>query len=973
MTDAAGGGLGVESENNDETPDKASLASVVGDAGMGGDEPRQGADLQKQIGLFVDMSTPFFKEDKAGRWLLATVVALTLLNSGVSVAFSYIGRDFWTALSNKDPAQFNIMLQRFLLALTAGVPVTVFYRYERSKLALAWREWMTKRVMEIYYAGQTYYALEASKEIDNPDQRIAEDVRAFTQVSLEFLITVLTSCIDLASFSTILYSIYPQLFIAIIGYASVGTFVTTRLGGKLVGLNFEQLQTEADFRYSLIRVRENAESIAFYGGVQQELNEIQRRFAKALDNFDKVIKAQRNLEFFTTAYRYLIQVLPGFVVAPLFFQGKIELGVVSQSYGAFNHILGDLSLIVNQFESLSAFSAGIDRLGEFLERMNGMDAVADSTADKRGLLEAPPTESLPASASAPPLAAHTAKGELSPLDDNLLGDAQEAQEEGGKRGLGEGDGLVTITTETARGARLLVEDVSVVTPTGGRVLISGLSFSLREAERMLIVGESGSGKSSLLRAMAGLWTTGSGKIIRPTKEEMFFLPQRPYCTLGPLRDQITYPSSQAVEDVVGVGYGDGDGDGSGGKTKGGVPEAVEGGVGSKEEDGELLSLLEKVDLGSLASIMGNGDSHAGLDAVRDWSDMLSLGEQQRLAFARLLYNKPTLAILDESTSALDLANEERMFALLDTLPNLSIVSVGHRPSLIPFHDTKLILSNKGSKVLGAARLRLEGESTFLARKARLAYGTMSVNRELGGGPNVEVELNTRLEMEEGSVVKRSTSSGDPVLLSCFTPRAVKPGTTFDLQMEAFLRRPREAVLHETLSEGAAEAGRPEGIPIATGRKRVAVELARKKGPSVYTSAVHAVELELQAGSLAQEVPLPVKVTPSLFVECLTEGCVRATKWRSSSRNTQIQAVDDADIETYVMNRTDPLASPDGKQDWTVMEPYSVVFRLVQGQREVWVETTLRHYSTDANGSRIKGYDDFTRGNSTYYYGDMGVS
>ncbi|CAM9355749.1 unnamed protein product [Hapterophycus canaliculatus] len=173
---------------------------------MGDGEPRQGADLKTQIGLFVEMSTPFFKEDIAGRWLLAAVVALTLLNSGVSVAFSYIGRDFWTALSNKDPAQFNIMLQRFLAALAAGVPVTVFYRYERNKLALAWREWMTKRVMEIYYSGQTYYALEASKEIDNPDQRIAEDVRAFTQVSLEFLITVLTSCIDLASFSTILYS-----------------------------------------------------------------------------------------------------------------------------------------------------------------------------------------------------------------------------------------------------------------------------------------------------------------------------------------------------------------------------------------------------------------------------------------------------------------------------------------------------------------------------------------------------------------------------------------------------------------------------------------------------------------------------------------------------------------------------------------------------------------------------------------------
>ncbi|CBJ27203.1 putative ABC transporter Nda [Ectocarpus siliculosus] len=668
---------------------------------MGENEPRQGADLKTQIGLFVEMSTPFFKEDNGARWLLATVVALTLLNSGVSVAFSYIGRDFWTALSNKDPAQFNIMLQRFLSALIAGVPVTVFYRFEREKLALAWREWMTKRVMEIYYSGQTYYALEASKEIDNPDQRIAEDVRAFTQVSLEFLITVLTSCIDLASFSTILYSIYPQLFIAIIGYASVGTFVTTKLGGKLVGLNFDQLQTEADFRYSLIRVRENAESIAFYGGVQQELNEVQRRFGKALDNFGQVIRAQRNLEFFTTGYRYLIQVLPGFVVAPLFFQGKIELGVVSQSYGAFNHILGDLSLIVNQFESLSAFSAGIDRLGEFLERMRGMATIANVTDNKRGLLAAPASTSSSPSSSPSSVPGHTALD--SPLKDNLLGDDQPEQDDGPK----EGEGVGVLTTETAKGARLAVEDVSVVTPTGGRVLMSGLSFRLDDSERMLIVGESGAGKSSLLRAMAGLWTTGSGKIVRPTKEEMFFLPQRPYCTLGPLRDQITYPSSHGGAEAAGE---DGDAEAVEGTTEG----------GSVADDDELLDLLEKVDLGRLAVMMGSGDAHAGLGAVRDWSDMLSLGEQQRLAFARLLYNKPTLAILDESTSALDLANEERMFALLDTLPGLSVVSVGHRPSLVPFHDTKLTLASKGFKLESTGSNRKRGHGTGAPTSANVA-------------------------------------------------------------------------------------------------------------------------------------------------------------------------------------------------------------------------------------------------------------
>ena len=230
----------------------------------------------------------------------------------------------------------------------------------------------------------SYYILEAKKEIDNPDQRIAEDVRAFTQTSLSFSITLLTSVIDLLSFSAILYSIYPALFGAIILYAGFGTASTVYIGKQLVGLNYEQLQREADFRFSMVRVRENAESIAFYGGEAIEMKEIKRRLNRAMSNFFELITVQRNLDFFTVAYRYMVQVLPGLVVAPLFFAGKIELGVVSQSYGAFNHILGDLSIIVNQFESISAFSAGVDRLGEFVQAMEL------NAAKQRGLVSGRP-------------------------------------------------------------------------------------------------------------------------------------------------------------------------------------------------------------------------------------------------------------------------------------------------------------------------------------------------------------------------------------------------------------------------------------------------------------------------------------------------------------------------------------------------------------------------------------------------------
>lgn len=311
-----------------------------------------------QAKLFWQMAFPYYQESKPGRWLFAGMIGLTLLNSGVSVAFSYLGKDFWNALSSKDAPQFYIILTKYVGALLVGAPIVTLYRFQREQLAVSWREWMTERTLKLYSSSRVYYALERSRQIDNPDQRICEDVRTFTGFSLQLFITIVTSIIDLASFSFILFSIQPQLFVSIFGYAVFGTVVTTLLGQQLVALNFARLQKEADFRYALVRLRDNAESIAFYAGEDLEGKTIEGRFQNVVNNTRKINVAQRNLEFFTNAYRYLIQILPVSVVAPQYFAGSIELGVISQSVGAFNHILSDLSIIVNQFESLSAFSAG---------------------------------------------------------------------------------------------------------------------------------------------------------------------------------------------------------------------------------------------------------------------------------------------------------------------------------------------------------------------------------------------------------------------------------------------------------------------------------------------------------------------------------------------------------------------------------------------------------------------------------------
>lgn len=617
----------------------------------------------KQIGLFQEMAFPYYKESKTGRILLTGLLGLTLANSGVSVLFSYLGKDFWNALSAKDTADFYNVLQKYLGALLLGAPVATFYKYQREQLAVHWREWMTARTFSLYASNRVYYNIERSNAIDNPDQRIAEDVNTFTAYSLQLVITLLTSLIDLLSFATILWSIYPQLFGAIILYAFGGTFITTLLGRSLVSLNFSQLQKEANFRYSLVRLRDNSESIAFYGGEDLEGQAIERRLENVMGNQRKINAAQRNLELFTNSYRYLVQILPVAVVAPKYFAGEIPLGVISQSVGAFNHILSDLSIIVNQFERLSSFSAGIERLSGFYQAMREADL---ERADDGPLLSL--TNATDAAEHSPAV--------CDPL--NAYGR------------------ITSRTFDPHNGAYrdrtvLSIEHLDLCTPDQKRLLIKDLNLQLREGENLLIVGNSGAGKSSLLRGIAGLWTVGNGVVSRPVDEEVYFLPQRPYCTIGSLRDQLLYPAINAQE------Y-----DGAEANGQKIVPRSHI--LKDQWTDEELLLVLEKVDLVEVAERAGDGDATKGLEAVLDWSNMLSLGEQQRLAFGRLLVNRPRLVILDEATSALDMVSEARMYNVLKNMarkeltgsaklsaPGLTYVSVGHRPSLLAYHDKRLRL------------------------------------------------------------------------------------------------------------------------------------------------------------------------------------------------------------------------------------------------------------------------------------------
>lgn len=639
---------------------------------------RQRQSPRRLAHLFWALAKPYWQYAPGAKLDLGWVVFLGLLQSGIAVLFSYVSRDFWTALQKKNVDMFWRQIIHFTGLLCLALPIIVWYSYAKARLSLRWRQWHTRKLLGEYFSERNYYAIDQQSSVDNVDQRISEDTASFTSTSLSLFMTIFMSTIDLVNFSIILMTIYPRLFVVLIAYSSVGTLMTMLIGRRLISLNFTQLQREADFRFSIIRVRENAESIAFYSGEGRERQEIERRFGSAVENLVDLIKWSRNLSFFTTTYSYMIQILPLSIIAPLYFQGTIELGVVSQSQQAFRHILDDLSLIISQFESLSAFSAGIDRLGELEEFL--YDRYRDNK--KIRALSKSSRSSFGNSTGSKVGGGDPGWGEDNEYDDSsdfastgglddgavaarfvrssMYTDADAPEDASDIELLSTENGhlparIATHVTKSddATQPAIVVDELTLMTPDAQhRVLFEDLSLRLDKGKRMLIVGPSGTGKSSFLRALAGLWSSGRGSISRPCFKNLFFLPQRPYCTLGSLREQLVYPMR--------------------------VSEA-------NKTDEELHEALDKVDLSQLPARMG------GLDVVRSWSTVLSLGEQQRVAFARLLIGKPPLAILDESSSALDLEAERRLYTELRQ-EGIAFVSVGHRPSLLQYHDILLKLA-----------------------------------------------------------------------------------------------------------------------------------------------------------------------------------------------------------------------------------------------------------------------------------------
>ena len=438
------------------------------------------------------ITQPLFTSDAKWRAIgwLGTLTALMFSVTYINVTISYVYGAFITALNERNIPAFWHQASLWVLMFALATAVAVFVRFCEERLGLLWRGWLTGHLLDKYLANRSYLRLMDRDDIDNPDQRMTEDVKNFTTTTLSFLLMFSKSAIDAVAFSIVMWKISPLLLGVSVGYAVGGSLITMLVGRKLINLNNLQLNKEATFRYELIHVREYAESIALLKGEGQQRKRLGLRLKELVDNFRKIIGVNRNIGLLTNFYNYLIQVIPYLIVGRLYINGEVEFGTVGQSASVFATLLGAFSLIVTKFAELSTFAAVVNRLGMMWEALDAppepvYDAIKVETNDSRVTYERLTLR-----------AGKSAKSGAGTLDDSM----------------------------------------TAIAPSGPKILVDDLSIQVSQGRRLLILGNN-AGKTALARATAGIWATGEGRIIRPAHEHMMFVPQRPYTALGTLRDQ----------------------------------------------------------------------------------------------------------------------------------------------------------------------------------------------------------------------------------------------------------------------------------------------------------------------------------------------------------------------------------------------------------------------------------------------------
>lgn len=548
----------------------------------------------------------WFSEEKWTAWgLLLVVIALNLSLVYITVRLNVWQSSFYQVIQNYNQAGFFAEVASYVLLAFAFILVKGYQIYTRMLLHIHWRSWLTDRYLSRWMQNKTYYRLQLMTEsaADNPDQRISEDIELFVLLTLRLSLDLLQDAVTVLSFVVILwelsgiielsfgewsFSLPGYLVWAALVYAGIGTYFTLRVGRPLVKLDYDQQRYEADFRFSLFRVREYGESIAFYKGEGQEKRNCMAHFQHVIENFRKIILVRKRLMWLTTSYSQVSVIFAILVASPGYFRNQIHLGQMFQVIDAYHHVQTGFSFIIDSFTRLAQWRAVVNRLNHFLVCMEAI----------------PPEQ---------------------------VGDTRERI-----KGLKK---------------KFVTEALHVFRPDGGR-LLGECSLTLEQGDRVLITGASGCGKSTLLRTLSGLWPYMSGKVRWHQAGSIFFIPQKAYMPVDSLRQALVYPSGSAVV-----------------------------------KDVRLEEMLKEC---RLSHLIGQ------LDEIRDWGQALSLGEQQRVAFIRMLLRQPAWLFLDEATSALDEKMEEEMYTLLlKKLPYTAIISVGHRKSLFKYHQKQLDLDGAG--------------------------------------------------------------------------------------------------------------------------------------------------------------------------------------------------------------------------------------------------------------------------------------
>lgn len=565
------------------------------------------------VGLF-HLITPYWnsEEKKSARLYLAGIITLTIAAVYMTLLLNEWFNSFYSALQNYDSGAVYRGLLRFTGLAFAHIAFAVYSYYLQQRLALRWRKWMTKNYLAKWTGQQMYYRLEMFSQgtADNPDQRISEDINLFTARTLSFMSGLLRSATTIVCFIFVLWNlseilsfsaagqefhIYGYLVWTALAYSVLGTWITHKVGHRLVSLNYLQQKLEADFRFSMVRLRETAESVAFYNGAAKEEAFLSNRFMTLLRNTLFIIKKQKQLSWLTNSYAQIAIIFPFVVAVPRYLSQNISLGGLMQIANCFGKVQDAMSYFVDVYASLAEWQSCAERLLSFDKHIA---AIEKETEEKSGSL---------------------------------------------------------VREETHD--RLRLADVTISVPAMDenkrtREIISSASCTIKSGEHVILKGPSGSGKSTLLRTLAGFWPYVKGHISMPAPSEMMFIPQKPYIPMGTSAEAASYPLETADEEIL-------------------SPLLVECG---------LSHLMEKP------------------DTEADWSHILSLGEQQKLAFVRVFLRKPKWVFLDEATSAMDEETEEKMYRLLTALPGTTVISIGHRSTLDKWHNRVLRIEN--GKLIG---------------------------------------------------------------------------------------------------------------------------------------------------------------------------------------------------------------------------------------------------------------------------------